>query len=174
MSDKDKKPEEKKPGVVTASPGSEKTPAEMSVDRETAEKRHTRLGGPFTQDSVDPTETPAALKERGALTTHHGQATAGIKKYRVNEPMYRDGVYVEAGSVIAIPEEDAPPKSSDEEPDNAYQHHTFSKPLPKPKPGARPPMGTVTVQIPATAFHQVQPAPAAPDTAKDENKKHHS
>lgn len=81
-----------------------------------AEKRHTAVGGPFAVARVDPTETEAALAARGygpavAKRSDVRGAEKGFKLYRTTRPMYRQGLYVEADTVIAVPEGEQPSRT---------------------------------------------------------------
>lgn len=122
------KPKDNAPPVATKL--KEPDPADQSVEREIAEKRHTRLGGPFSEDRLDPTEaTEEALAARTGKPTDRSVALKGLKKYRTTAPMYREGIYVEADSIIAVPADEEPSRTWEEADKDARVHFPFPPPV---------------------------------------------
>lgn len=86
----------------------EPDPAVQTAERELAAMRGTRLGGPFTQEPYDPTETELGRAARTGRPTDRSAALKGLTKYRTTAPMYRNGVLVPALAVIAVPDDEEP------------------------------------------------------------------
>jgi hypothetical protein len=120
---------DKKDAPPVATKLTQPDPADLTTEREIAEKRHTRLGGPFVQDRVDPTEsTDEALAARTGKPTPREASLKGLKKYRTTVPMYREGVYVEADSIIAVPADEDPSRTWEEADKDAGVHFLFPPP----------------------------------------------